>query len=115
MYVLNRVRHNTMLPSARRANTGPLSVTALGMGSYLPIGIAVDREASVHQLESENRIQKFSPTGQFLSKWGTPGDDGELDGLASAGVRPRRELYVVDHSIAASRSSPKRNFTKWGT
>ena len=65
-----------------------------GDGQFIwPTAIVVDREGCVYiSSESEHRIQKFSPTGQFISKWGTPGGgDGELDGPAEHGLRPRRE------------------------
>ena len=63
-----------------------------GDGQFIwPTAIAVDREGYVYiSSESEHRIQKFSPTGQFISKWGTLGDgDGEFDGPAEHGLRPR--------------------------
>ena len=60
--------------------------------------------------ESEHRIQKFSPTGQFISKWGTPGGgDGELDGPASMVFDRDENLYVVDHL-----NSRVQKFTKEG-
>jgi len=91
-----------------------------GDGQFIwPTGIAVDREGCVYiSSESENRIQKFSPTGQFLSKWGTPGgDDGELDGPSSMVFDRDENLYVVDHLNNRVQKFTKEGkfLLKWGT
>ena len=91
-----------------------------GDGQFIwPTGIAVDREGCVYiSSESENRIQKFSPTGQFLSKWGTPGGgDGELDGPSSMVFDHDENLYVVDHLNNRVQKFTKEGkfLLKWGT
>ena len=68
-----------------------------GDGQFIwPTSIVVDREGCVYiSSESEHRIQKFSPTGQFISKWGTPGGgDGELDGPAIVGGQFEQLAFV---------------------
>ncbi|MSQ13724.1 MAG: hypothetical protein EXR47_06315 [Dehalococcoidia bacterium] len=56
--------------------------------------------------EENNRIQKFSATGQFLAKWGSEGPRG----LA---VDARGDVYVADQGnnriqVFAPRPSPPR-------
>jgi len=125
LYVLNRGT-----PTQRNAHVTICTVDGdyrTDFGSYgngdgqfiWPTAITVDHEGCVYiSSESENRIQKFSPTGQFLSKWGTPGGgDGELDGPASMVFDRDENLYVVDHLNNRVQKFTKdgKFLLKWGT
>src|SRR5918996_2248070 len=79
LYVVNRgtpVARNTHVTICTvdgdyRADFGAYGT---GDGQFIwPTAAAVDRNGDVYlSSESEHRIQKFSPTGQFLGKWGVP-------------------------------------------
>ena len=68
-----------------------------GQLSY-PNGIAVDRAGNVYISDSgNNRVQKFSSTGEFIEAWGSPGfSEGEFHMPASVMVDNNNSIYVVD-------------------
>jgi DNA-binding beta-propeller fold protein YncE len=77
----------------------------------LPWGIAVDVSDNVYVADSGNdRIQKFSSTGQFLLEWGARGDE-DLEFFEPAGVSgsPTGHIYVTD-----SRNNRIQKFTSLG-
>lgn len=105
MYVLNRgnaVQRSTHVTICTvdgdyRADFGSYGT---GDGQFIwPSGIAVDRQGYVYvSSESEHRIQKFSPTGAFVSTWGVMGSgDGELNAPAGLAFDEDDDLYVVAH------------------
>ena len=55
-------------------------------------------DGSVYVLENINaRIQKFTSTGVFVTKWGTHGTgDGEFDAPLGVAVAPDGSVYVAD-------------------
>ena len=61
-----------------------------------PTGVAVDRAGNVYVADtSNNRVQKFSSTGNFIRQWGSMGD-GLLRGSSDVALDPQGNLYVVD-------------------
>ena len=49
--------------------------------------------------QSNNRIQKFTSAGVFISKWGTAGDnDGEFNYPRGVAVASDGSVYVADYS-----------------
>ena len=55
-----------------------------------PHGVAVDSEGSVYVTDrGNNRVQKFTNAGGFLTKWGTAGTgDGQFNGPDGIAVGP---------------------------
>ena len=69
------------------------------MGSLVgPMGIAVDSSGNVYVADSyNNRIQKFTPDGQFVTKWGSGGSgDGQFMEPWGIAVDSSDYVYVAD-------------------
>ncbi len=63
---------------------------------YKPWGIAIDRDGFVYVADSQNnRIQKFTSDGQFITKWKNTGSR-ELDSPADIAVDSYGFVYVTD-------------------
>jgi DNA-binding beta-propeller fold protein YncE len=77
----------------------------------LPWGIAVDENANVYVADSGNdRIQKFSSTGEFLLEWGQRGvADLEFHEPSGIAASPTGHIYVAD-----SRNNRIQKFTSLG-
>ena len=85
---------------------------------YYPRGVAVDRSGNVYVADTgNNRIQKFSPWGWFLTKWGSEGSgDGQFENPSGVAVDGSGNVYVADtdnHRIQKF-SSDGVFLTKWG-
>ncbi len=63
-----------------------------------PNGITVDRKGNVYVADTMNhRIQKFSSTGDFITKWGRKGDEnGEFNHPSGIAVDSRGNIYIAD-------------------
>jgi len=79
--------------------------TADGQFRY-PTGVAVDNSGNVHVVElSGNRVQKFTRTGQFITKWGSHGTgDGQfsldnMEGAWGIAVDAQGNIYVTDSNL----------------
>jgi DNA-binding beta-propeller fold protein YncE len=125
LYVLNRgtpTQYNTHVTICTVHGDYRADFGAYGNGDgrfIWPAAIAVDHHGDVYiSSESEHCIQKFSPTGQFVSKWGIPGDgDGELHGPTGMVFDWQDNLYVVDHLNNRIQKFTKdgKFLLKWGT
>jgi hypothetical protein len=65
-----------------------------------PRGVAVDASGSIYVVDSDNhRVQKFGPTGNFLTKWGQYGTgNGHFNMPTQIAIHPSTgNLYVVDY------------------
>ena len=79
--------------------------------------MAVDRAGNVYVADSNNnRVQKFSSTGDFIRQWGSMGD-GLLRGPTDVALDPQGNVYVID-----SRNRKVQKFSstgaflgKWGS
>jgi DNA-binding beta-propeller fold protein YncE len=65
-----------------------------------PNGVAPDPAGHVYVADTgEDRIQKFSPSGRFLDKWGSTGSGpGKFDAPVDVAVGPAGQVYVADFS-----------------
>src|SRR5262245_12697252 len=105
LYVVNRgtpVQRNTHVTICTVDGDYGADFGAYGAGAgpvIWPTAAAVDRDSCVYiSSESEHRSQKFSPTGQFMGKWGELGEgDGQLNGPSAMVFDQADDLYVVDH------------------
>src|SRR4029078_4326058 len=63
-----------------------------------PYGVAVDSSGRVYVADSaNNRIQKFSSSGNFITKWGTQGSgNGEFKSPYGIAVDSSNNVYVAD-------------------
>ena len=91
-----------------------------GDGEFINLaGVAVDANGNVYVADEENnRIQKFTSDGTFITKWGHKGyDDGEFDIPTGVAVDPVGNIYVADSdSYRIQKFTPDGNFiTKWGS
>ncbi|MDQ7831503.1 MAG: hypothetical protein RDU30_07220 [Desulfovibrionaceae bacterium] len=83
-----------------------------------PEAVAVAADGSVYVADSgNNRIQKFSADGVFLTKWGSQGTgDGQFDVPVSVAVAPDGSLYVGESGNKRIQkfSSDGTFLTRWG-
>jgi NHL repeat-containing protein len=65
---------------------------------YGPTGVAVDSLDNVYVVEFVNRrVQKFDPSGAFITKWGSLGsDDGQFNAPRSLAIDSSDFVYVAD-------------------
>ena len=84
-----------------------------------PRGIAIDSSGYVYVADTlNNRIQKFTPNGQFVSKWGSLGrEDGQFNEPYGIAVEKSGYVYVVERGNARiQKFTSNGNFvTKWGS
>jgi DNA-binding beta-propeller fold protein YncE len=70
-------------------------------GSFrFPTGIAIDKDGNVYVADSwNNRIQKFTSDGTFITKWGSTGSgDGEFRFPTGIAIDKDGNVYVADFS-----------------
>ena len=90
-----------------------------GAGQFCaPTDVAVNQEGCVYVCDYENdRIQKFSPTGGFVTMWGRTGNGGagEFAGLEGLTVDSHTNIYVVDstNNRIQKFTSDGEFITKW--
>jgi len=63
-------------------------------------GIAVDASGNVYVADGFNnhRVQKFTSTGGFLTKWGSLGGPGQFNSPVGVAVDASGDVYVADRS-----------------
>jgi DNA-binding beta-propeller fold protein YncE len=85
---------------------------------HVPEGVAVDGSGNVYVADQGNdRVQKFTSTGTFLTSWGTTGTgDGEFRSPRGIAVDGFGNVYVTDaHNDRIQKFDSDGNFiTKWG-
>ncbi len=71
-----------------------------------PMGIAVDNEGNVYVADARNqRVQKFTPQGEFLVTYGTPGTGpGQFEKPVDVAVDADGAVYVSDYGYCAHSS-----------
>ena len=89
-------------------------------GSFMwPTSVAVDSESNAYVADEWlNRISIFNKDGEWIGKWGTPGNgDGEFDRPSGLAFDANDNLYMVDsrnHRIQVFTKDGKFQ-SKWGT
>jgi len=82
-------------------------------------GLAVDASGNLYVADTFNdRIQKFSPDGQFIAKWGVSGsDDGEFDRPQGIAIDGSGNIYISDSGNSRiQKFAPEGQFIeKWGS
>lgn len=71
------------------------------MVAYSPRGLALDSSGCLYIADSygQHEIQKYSPEGVFMLKWGRPGSGtGEFDGPWAIAVDGIEAVYVADRN-----------------
>ena len=86
----------------------------------LPFGIAVDPTGNVYVADAlfNDRIQKFTSTGVFITKWGSSGNgDGQFNSPYGVAVDSSGNVYVADYSNHRVQKfdSSGTFITKWGS
>jgi hypothetical protein len=108
----------TKLGSDSPKQSGPSNkVVSSGDGQVNdPWGIAVDSAGNVYVADSMNhRVQKFSSTGVFITKWGSKGTgDGQFSWPHHVAVDSADNVYVTDFTQVQKFSSTGVFITKWG-
>jgi tripartite motif-containing protein 71 len=62
------------------------------------------------------RIQKFSSTGTFLTKWGSQGNaNGQFNSLLGLAADSSGNVYVADYMRIQKFSTTGTFLTKWGS
>jgi sugar lactone lactonase YvrE len=64
----------------------------------LPTGVAIDGSGNVYVVDSDNnRIQKFTGTGSFVTKWGVSGSgDGQFNSPSGIALDASGNVFVAD-------------------
>ena len=93
------------------SGTVPREITPADGSLVWPTSIVLDSEWNVYVADEWlNRICIFTKEGDWIGKWGTPGDgDGELNGPSGLAFDKDDNLYLVD-----SLNSRVQKFTKDG-
>lgn len=92
--------------------------SAIGQFEY-PKGIATDSSGNVYVTDAGNdRIQKFSSTGNFIATWGTSGSgNGQFGNPSGIAIDSSDNVYVADSSnFRIEKFSSNGDFImKWGS
>jgi DNA-binding beta-propeller fold protein YncE len=74
-------------------------ISGSGNGQFsAPYGLATDSSGNVYVVDAgNNRIEKFSSSGAYLTKWGSPGSgDSQFNNPAGVATDSSGYIYVVD-------------------
>ena len=84
-----------------------------------PSAVAIDPQGNVYIADSgNNRIQKFSSSVEFITKWGSWGDgDGQFSYPEGIAIDPQGNVFVVDTwNYRIQKFNSSGDFiTKWGS
>jgi DNA-binding beta-propeller fold protein YncE len=100
--------------------SGRTGLSGTGDGQFNgPTHVAVDAMGNVYVTDLENhRVQKFSSSGIFITKWGSQGSgDGQFNWPSGISVDSSGNIYVADngnHRVQKF-SSDGAYITKWGS
>lgn len=90
-----------------------------GQGEFnTPVGVATDADGNVYVADvGNNRIQKFSSSGNFLLSWGSSGSgNGQFGQVLQVTVGPDGSVYTTEdeNQRVQKFSSSGAYLTKWG-
>lgn len=101
------------LKSIGKTDTAPLDGAMAN-----PHGIAHDSAGNVYVADRNNdRIQKFSANGAFITKWGTAGSgNGQFDSPEGVAIDSDNNVYVTDYNNGRVQkfTSTGAYITQWG-
>jgi len=84
-----------------------------------PNGVALDSSGNVYVADTgNNRIQKFTSSGQFITKWGSEGNgDGQFSSPHGIALDSNGNIYVADtgNNRIQKFTSSGQFITKWGS
>ncbi|MGH9983951.1 MAG: 6-bladed beta-propeller [Nitrososphaeraceae archaeon] len=84
-----------------------------------PTGIAIDSSNNVYVVDAWTKeVQKFTSNGDFIMKWGTPGNgDGQFRTPTGIAIDSSNNVYVIDSSLSnVQKFTSNGDFImKWGT
>lgn len=92
-------QYTSTVPPTTFAFNATLAGPGTGDGQLVsPLGVAVDPLGNLYVADNGNeRIQKFDPSGTFITKWGVQGSGpGEMDWPSDVSVAPGGSVYVTD-------------------
>ena len=92
-------QYTSTVPPTTYAHEATLAGAGSGDGQLVsPLGAAVDPDGNLYVADTGNeRIQKFGPSGSFITKWGVEGSGpGEMDWPSDVTVAPDGNVYVTD-------------------
>lgn len=81
-----------------------------------PTSVGIDPAGNVYVTDWWNdRIQKFSASGAFQTKWGSTGQgDGQVNGAADIAIDSTGYIYLADDNRVQKFDGNGRFVTKWG-
>ena len=81
------------------------------------MGVATDADGNVYVAdESNNRIQKFTSSGAYITQWGSFGSgNGQFNNPSGVATDAAGNIYVVDHDRAQKFTSTGIYLTQWGS
>ena len=85
---------------------------------YYPSGIAADSAGNVYVADTyNNRVQKFTSSGAFVTKWGGEGaGNGQFVSVCAIAVDGAGNVYVGDQTMRIQKfSSTGTYLTQWGS
>ena len=135
MYVLSRGTDSEALTPCRRVTICTVDEEYLGQfgmkfnpdqtgrpapdGTFVwPTSVALDQQGNAYVADEWlNRISIFTKDGDWIGKWGTPGDgDGEINRPSGLALDQRDNIYLVDslNNRVQVFTKEGRFLSKWG-
>jgi DNA-binding beta-propeller fold protein YncE len=88
-------------------------------GGFYPSAVALDSSNNVYVADfSNNRVEKFTSSGNYLTQWGGSGSgNGQFIGAAGVAVDSSNNVYVVDYGNGRVQKfdSNGNYLTQWGS